>query len=46
MEVVAAAGSATPALDFETVDWAAIDKELAPHFRREEQALLSEIIVQ
>ncbi len=46
MEVVAAAGSSTPAIESDTVDWAAIDEELAPHFRREEKALLSEIIIQ
>ena len=46
MEVVAAAGSSSPALKSDTVDWTAIDEELAPHFRGEEQALLSEIIIQ
>ena len=46
MEVVAAAGSSIPALKSDTVDWTAIDEELAPHFRGEEQALLSEIIIQ
>ena len=46
MEVVAAAGSSTPAIEADSVDWTAIDKELAPQFELEEQALLSEIIVQ
>ncbi len=46
MEVVAIAGNLEPAIDTDQVDWAAIDEEFAPHFQREEQALLSKIIIQ
>ncbi len=46
MEVVAAAGRSAPSLEFDAVNWTEIDKELAPHFKRLEQALLSAILIQ